>query len=171
MDGWKALLGNEFSDNGLIIISSSYQDETATCTAMSARSISLSEYTAAVAITTGPLPYQKEAIREEEEEKKEKMIMFKQGKMMNRKTNRKKSISSSSIRVWKGEISLLLGGVDLFARRAPLPGLADGAAMTRRLLISYLISRATLYVFSIQHKQITQVSFPLAFFLFLAARV
>jgi hypothetical protein len=87
--------------------------------------------------------------------------MFKQGKMI---TNRKKSISSSSIRVWKGEISLLLGGVDLFARRAPLPGLADGAAMTRRLLISYLISRATLYVFSMQHKQITQVSF--AFFSF-----
>lgn len=88
--------------------------------------------------------------------------MFKQGKMMNKKekTNRRKinlplspffSIPQSGYgRKGKGnrKISSLarihIQQLICLPERGPLPVLADGAAMTRRLLISYLISRRTI---------------------------
>jgi hypothetical protein len=98
MDGWKTLLGYEFSDNGLIISSyfkmrNCYLYKGHACPLRTCLSLfRLSESTR----QQRPLCFHiKRRLREKEN--KEKMIMFKQGKTMNRETNRKKSISSSSL--------------------------------------------------------------------------
>jgi hypothetical protein len=129
VDGWmeNSLPGNEFSDNGLIIrsSSSSYQRWNCyLCLACAGRA----GHARRVHTDGCPLAWarihaanwaasQGEAAGERAK-KTEKMITFKQGKMINRETNGKKSISSFPSGYGRG----LFGvhpAVDLFAREAP----------------------------------------------------